>query len=303
MNSKIKKSKIFSNNSVKSVFYISLIFISFLLIKVSFAQFEFTDIGARAVALNGAYTSVSDNSLAVFYNPSGLGQMKFREVSFFYSPAPFGISELSTAALSYAEPTNFGTFGLGVKSYGFDLYKEITGLVSYGNHYKNRIYYGLSINLYHLNIKNYNSATSFGVDIGAMARITDFLKWGFFCKNLTGSKIGQSKERIAQVYRTGFMIFPRKDIKFMLETEKDVKYPFSFRGAFEYSILIPNTVGDLPGRIDLRAGVGSEPTTFSAGIGLFLSLFQIDYAFKRHPDLGFTHQGTITINFGGVEIK
>lgn len=273
------------------------------MLKVSFAQFEFTNIGARAAALNGAYTSVSDNSLAVFYNPSGLAQIKFREVSFFYSPAPYGISELSTAALSYAEPTGIGTFGVGIKSYGFDLYKEITGLVSYGNHYKNRVFYGLSFNFYHLNIKNYNSATSFGIDIGAMAKVTDFIKWGFFAKNLSGSKIGQSKERIAQIFKSGFTVQPRKDLKFMLETEKDVKYPFSFMGAFEFSIFIPNSVANLPGRIDMRAGVGSEPTTFSAGLGLSFSLIQVDYAFSKHSDLGFTHQGTISINFGGVEVK
>ncbi len=284
-------------------FVASVFIISILLVKVSFAQFEFTDIGARPAALNGAFTSVSDNSFAIFYNPSGLGQLKFREVSFFYSPAPFGISELSTTALTYAEPTKIGTFGLGIKSYGFDLYRELTSVVSYGNNYRNKIYYGINLNLYYLNIKNYNSASSFGVDLGAMAQITDFLKWGFFCKNLTGSKIGQSKERIAQVFKTGFMFQARDDIKFILETEKDVKYPFSFKGAFEYSIFIPNAISNLNSRIDLRAGVGSEPTNFSAGVGVFLGLFQVDYAFKKHQDLGFTHQGTITINFGGVEIK
>lgn len=287
----------------KFILIVSFLFISVLSYKVSFSQFEFTDIGARAAALNGAFTSVSDNSLAVFYNPSGLGQMKYREISFFYSPAPFGISELSTAAVSYAEPTKIGTFGLGIKSYGFDLYKEITGIISYGNTYKNKIFYGLNFNLYHLSIKNYNSATSLGVDIGAMAQIADFLKWGFFAKNLTGSKIGQSKEKIAQVYKTGFMVSPRKDLKFIVETEKDVKYPFSFKGAFEYSLIIPNTFGNLPSRVDLRAGIGSEPTNFSAGIGIFFSLLQVDYAFKKHSDLGFTHQGTLTINFGGVEDK
>ncbi len=51
---------------------------------ILFAQFENTDIGARAIGLNGAFTSQSNNSLAIFYNPSGLGQMKYREVSVFY---------------------------------------------------------------------------------------------------------------------------------------------------------------------------------------------------------------------------
>ncbi len=43
--------------------------ISIFAIKSSNAQFENTDIGARAIGLNGAFTSLSNNSLAVFYNP------------------------------------------------------------------------------------------------------------------------------------------------------------------------------------------------------------------------------------------
>jgi hypothetical protein len=266
----------------------------FLTANVSRAQFENTDAGARTAALNGSFTSIADNSLAVFYNPSGLGQLTDREVSFYYSPAPYGITELATASFSYAEPTKLGTFGAGVKTYGFDLYREITALVSYGNSFRSKIYYGINLNFYNLNIKNYNSASSFGVDIGALAYLTSFLKWGFFGKNLTGSKIGQSKERIAQVFRTGFMLQPRTDLKFALETEKDVKYPFSFKAGFEYTIIE---------YIDIRAGIGSEPTNFSAGVGFSYSLFQFDYAMQNHPDLGFTHQGALTINFGGLDAK
>lgn len=269
-------------------------FILLLTANVSTAQFENTDIGARASAMNGAFTSVSDNSLAVFYNPAGLRQFSYREFSFHYSPAPYGLSELSIVSFSYAEPTKIGTFGAGIKSYGFELYREITGLISYGNSFRDKIYYGVNLNLYHLNIKNYNSATTFGVDIGAMAYLTSFLKWGFYGKNLTGSRIGTSKERIAQVYRTGFAVQPRNDLIFVFETEKDVKYPFSFRAGFEYNII---------NYFDIRAGIGSQPTNFSAGAGFSYSLFSVDYAIQNHPDLGFTHQSGLTINFGGLEAK
>ena len=267
-----------------------LILISFLCIKVSYAQFENTDIGARAVALNGAFTSLSNNSQAIFYNPSGLGQIKYREFSAFYSPAPFGLSELKTGALTYAEPFQFGVLGIGAKTYGFDLYRETNIILSYGNRFKGKIFYGFNVNYYNINIQNYNSATSFGLDIGTMAYITEFLRWGFFAKNITGSTIGESKEKIVQVYRTGFTVQPRKDINFLLEIEKDVKHPISVRAGLEYSFY------DF---LDLRAGVGSEPTSFSGGIGLNYNMFQLDYALYNSLDLGITHQGTISINFGG----
>lgn len=274
------------------------ILIVLFFVNVSSAQFEFTDIGARAVGLNGAYTSLSDNSLAIFYNPSGLGQMKYREFSVFYSPAPFGLKELSTAALTYAEPLKIGTFGIGIRTFGYDLYREIGVSLSYGGNYKDKIFYGLNLDYYNLNIKDdynpNNSASSFSVDAGLMAYITKYLRWGFFGRNISGSTIGTSKEKIARVYRTGFSLVPREDLNFIIEAEKDVRYPLSVRAGIEYNLM---------DYVDLRAGVGSEPSTFTAGIGFSYNLFQLDYALYHSTDLGLTHQGTLTVNFGGLKGK
>jgi len=258
------------------------------------AQFENTDVGARPVALGGAFTSLSDNSLAIFYNPAGLGQLKYREFSAFYSPAPFGLTDLSTAAISYSEPLSFGTIGVAYKTYGFELYRENNFILSYGNSYKKKIYYGANLNLYNLNIQNYDNATAFGVDIGAMAYIAKFLQWGFFGKNITGAKIGISNEKIAQVYRTGFTFQPEDKVRVIGEIEKDVKYPISVRGGVEYSVI------DF---LDLRFGVGSQPAIFSAGVGINYNLFSFDYAFTKSEDLGFTHLGTVSVNFGGFKGK
>jgi hypothetical protein len=258
------------------------------------AQFENTDVGARPTALGGAFTSLSDNSLAIFYNPAGLGQIKYREFSAFYSPAPFGLTDLSTSSLSYSEPLSFGTIGAAIKTYGFELYRENNFILSYGNSYKKKIFYGLNLNLYNLHIQNYNNATAFGVDLGAMAYITKYLQWGFFGKNITGTKIGLSNEKIAQIYRTGFTFQPEEKIRAILEIEKDVKYPVSVRGGLEYTVI------DF---LDLRFGVGSQPAIFSAGIGINYNLFSFDYAFTKSEDLGFTHLGTVSVNFGGIKGK
>lgn len=263
-------------------------------LKSSPAQFENTDIGARATGLNGAFTSLSNSSLAVFYNPSGLGQMKSREVSVFYNPSPYGVSELSTAALTYAEPLKFGTIGLGIKTFGFDLYRETNAILSFGKSIREKFFYGLNLNYYNLRIQNYNSATSFGIDAGAMAYLTGFLKWGFFAKNITGAKIGESQEKLAQVYRTGFTVQPRNDLNLIAEFEKDVKYPLSFRGGMEYYI---NEY------VDLRAGISTEPVSFSGGLSLNYNIFQIDYAIYNNRDLGITNQGSLTINFGGSSAR
>lgn len=270
---------------------IVLLLVSF---RVNFAQFELLDVGAKPIALGGAFTSLANNSNAVYYNPAGLSQMPFREVSIFYSPAPFGLKELANGSVNFVEPTKFGAFGVSAKTYGFELYKEITVTASYSNNYKKKIYYGANVNFYNLKIQNYGSASTFGVDIGGLAYLTDFLRWGFAAFNLNRPKIGTQDDKLPQVYRTGISVQPRNELNFMLDVEKDTRYTTSVKAGIEYSLY------DM---IDLRAGIGTEPTKFSAGVGLYYSIFEIDYGFYNHQDLGLTHQGTITVNFGGEKTR
>jgi hypothetical protein len=274
---------------IRTIVVIAIFLLSF---RITYSQFELLDIGAKPISLGGAFTSLANNSNAVYYNPAGISQLPFREVSFFYSPAPFGLKELANGSVNYVEPTKFGTFGLSAKTYGFELYKEITATLTYANNYNRKIYYGANINYYNLKIQNYGSASTLGIDIGAMAYLTDFLRWGFTAFNLNRPSIGTQKDKLPQVYRTGISVQPRTDLNFVLDVEKDTRYTASVKAGIEY------TLYDM---IDLRAGIGTEPTKFSGGVGFCYSLFEIDYGFYNHQDLGLTHQGTITINFGGAK--
>ncbi len=273
--------------SIRILPVIILFLVSF---RITYSQFELIDIGAKPISMGGAFTSLANNSNAVYYNPAGISQLPFREVSIFYSPAPFGLKELANGSVNFVQPTKFGAFGLSAKTYGFELYKEITATLTYANNYNRKIYYGANINYYNLKIQNYGSASTFGIDIGAMAYLTDFLRWGFSAFNLNRPSIGTQKDKLPQVYRTGLSIQPRTDLNFVLDVEKDTRYTASVKAGIEY------TMYDM---INLRAGVGTEPTKFSGGVGFCYSLFEIDYGFYNHQDLGLTHQGTITINFGG----
>ena len=42
-------------------------------------------VGARAVGMGGAYTGISDDYTAMYWNPAGLGQMKRREFNIGFS--------------------------------------------------------------------------------------------------------------------------------------------------------------------------------------------------------------------------
>jgi hypothetical protein len=216
--------------------------------------------------------------------------MLYREVSAFYSPAPFGLKELANGTLNFVEPTKFGAFGLSAKTYGFELYREVTATLTYANNYRKRIYYGANFNYYSLKIQNYGSASSFGVDIGILGYVTDFLRWGFSAYNLNHPSIGTQKDKLPQVYRTGLSYQPRNDLNIMVDAEKDARYPLTIKAGIEYNLY---------GMVDIRSGLSSEPAKFSGGVGINYSLFEIAYAFYNHNDLGITHTASVTVNFGG----
>lgn len=274
---------------MRSLFAFIIIF-SVVSFRTAYSQFELLDVGAKPIALGGAFTSLANNSNAVYYNPAGISQMQFREVSIFYSPAPFGLKELANGSVNFVEPTKFGTFGLSAKTYGFELYKEITATLTYANNYRKKIYYGANVNYYNLKIQNYGSDATLGIDVGVLAYLTDLLRWGFSAFNLNRPTVGTLKDKLPQVYRTGLSVQPRNDLNFVLDVEKDTRYPASVKAGVEYTLYE---------MVDLRAGIGTEPTKFSGGVGFYYSLFEIGYGFYNHQDLGLTHQGTITINFGG----
>lgn len=254
------------------------------------AGFEPTEHGARPLGMAGAFVALSDNVWAPFFNPAGLRLMNWREVAVFYSPQPFGLKELAHGSISYVEPTSIGAFGFSARTYGFELYREVTATVSYANAYRNVLFYGANISYYHLSISNYGSDGTIGIDIGILAYITDYLRWGFCAINMNMPTIGQAKEKLPQVYTTGLSFNPLSELVMNLDVQKDVKYPASVRFGVEYEIF------DM---LALRTGVANNPSKFSAGLGVRYSIIEFDYALYTHQELGLTHQISVGISFGG----
>jgi hypothetical protein len=49
----------------------------------------------------------------------------------------------------------------------------------------------------------------------------------------------------------------------------------------------------------LRVGTESETGSFSCGIGVRASIVALDYAFRRHPELGATHALSLGVALPG----
>ncbi|MBN1385262.1 MAG: LysM peptidoglycan-binding domain-containing protein [Elusimicrobia bacterium] len=102
-----------------------------------YAAFEDISPGVRAAAMGGAYTAISNDSNAIFYNPAGLYLAKSNEFMASYGRLYMGLdddSSISDSVVSYINPFGkYGTAGIGMHSLSLSgLYSEKKILFSYG---------------------------------------------------------------------------------------------------------------------------------------------------------------------------
>jgi hypothetical protein len=71
--------------------------------------------GARPLGMGGAFTAISDDATALFWNPAGLAQVERKQVTIAYSQMFEGRKQ---GLLGLACPSPLGTVGLGWMSYG-----------------------------------------------------------------------------------------------------------------------------------------------------------------------------------------
>ncbi|MBE7477753.1 MAG: hypothetical protein HND39_16020 [Ignavibacteriota bacterium] len=266
-----------------------LLFTLLLLIELTAITFAQYTPGARQISMANSDVALSNDVFSLFSNPAGLSQINWREVGIYYSPAPFGLTELSNGYIAYNEPFNFGSLSIGGMTYGFELYRESKVVLGYSYNYENILFAGISINYHNYSIQNYGSTGVFYLNVGGLVYILDELRWGFYVDNLNKASVANLDDQIPMVFVTGLSYDVINDFSLNFALEKDIRFNPSVKFGVEYDIIE---------YLSLRAGTSNEPSRFTAGVGINYSLFSLDYAFFTHQDLGLTHQAGIIISFG-----
>ncbi len=245
--------------------------------------------GARQISLANSDVALANDVFTLFNNPAGLSQINWREVGVYYSPAPFGLTELANGYVAYLEPFSFGSIAVGGSTYGFDLYRESKVLLGYSYNYSNLFFVGAAINYHSFSIKNYGSTGVFYINIGGLAYILKNLRWGFSINNLNRASPSVAEDQVPMILSTGLSYNILNEFSINFSIEKDIRYNPSVQFGIEYDIIE---------YLSLRIGASNEPSRYSTGIGINYSIFSLDYSLFTHPDLGLTHQAGIILSFG-----
>lgn len=268
--------------------YTTIIIIYFL----SLSAYSQYNPGAKQISLSNSDVALSNDVFSIFNNPAGLSQMNWKEVGIYYSPAPFGLTELANGYIAYNEPTNLGSFSIGGMTYGFDLYRETRISAGYSFRYLERFFIGAVLNYQTVSIKNYGNDGVFYLNLGGLAYAADNLRFGFYVHNINRASYGDAEDQIPVVINAGVSYDIIDELSLNFSVDKDIKYKASFQFGINYDIIE---------YISLRTGFSNEPSRFSAGLGINYSYFNFDYAMFHHNDLGFTHQAGLIISFGREE--
>lgn len=283
-------------------------------------EFLSLGMGARALAMGGAFVAVADDSSATYWNPAGLALMQKGEGAFMHAYTFKGLVKVDTLSIAYPISKKYGTISGGMLRVGVDDIKETgwtdpndpnrrpeikstfnwadTGYyISYARQLLSRIYIGFSTKIIRQGGGDWGGS-GYGFDVGIMTNplknlnlavnfqdIYSRVKWdtGAIDRFPVNAKVG-----LAYTFS-----LPSIESKLVTAFDSDIKkkgYDYSAQlsaGSFSFDL---HYGAEFIYRNTLAIRAGAYRSNFAAGAGLRFKMFTVDYAFQTHTDLGGSHR-------------
>ncbi len=265
------------------------------------------ELSPRASALGGAYTAIGNDVYAMFYNPSGLTQLKCNQIGFTHVQWFQDVRMQNLSAGFKIDPKfsmGVGFSYLGMPSIqGKDRYGQDTdpltvnsSILQMSMAYKIHPSFSMGITLKYFrdNLAGF-VASGFAFDAGfLMETIIPHLTLAASVCNL-GNQIryDQTSEPIPFNYRLGIgYVFPFLNMRLGVDAVHSADQNWLLKTGLEYNFK----------RIAfLRVGnAWLSPNGFQPSFGVgakFLSHLALDYTLFNHQNLGLTHRVGITFDF------
>ena len=206
-----------------------------------------------------------------------------------YSERRFMLKELGYNAAGITLPTSSGVFGISANYYGFDLYNEKKFGLAYSRLFTEKIAGGIQLDYLGTSISEYGSSSVFTAELGLIVKISDKLRTGAHVFNPVRINSGFEKEKIPTTFKLGLAYEPGEKISLAAEVRKNIDEAAQVEAGIEYRVI---------DALHLRAGIQTNPSVYSFGIGINVSQFKIDLGSSYHPVLGVTPQIGLSYAFG-----
>ena len=267
----------------RNLFFCVVVIFCVLIVEISHCQ---TTIGARLLGAGQTGAALPYNQWAIFSN-SALLETDQRSVSF-YGFRYVGISEITDIAASVNVPTKLGSFGAGFHRYGFDLFNRTNIRLGYKKRFS-RFHTGLAVSYTAVQQGGgYGSAGAFGIHLGIAAQIVETLWLGARATNVNQPVYGNSDEYLPRDLAIGLAYLPSGRMLLSIDAVKDVRFPISLRAGAELELIKG---------FEARAGITTQPETYSGGFGFTSDRWEINIGVQQHIPLGLSPAVDLGISF------
>jgi hypothetical protein len=288
-------------------------------------EFLALGVGARPMGMGGAYTAISDDASAVYWNPSGLTASDRRQVLLMHAESFGGLVVHDYIGLAWPLGTAGSALGLGLLRLAVEdipytewdtqsgrprIVEQVTDaeyalFFSYARRAGERWSLGGSAKLIRKTVGE-DAALGLGLDVGLQYRPATALTLGAKLADLTSTPVawdsGQ-KDYIAPALTLGaayrLKLAPlRGEMRWAVEVDTR----FEDRDEAAWAALGAASFDPRSGleywyreRVALRAGI--LPDRFSAGASIRLGFWGVDYAFVGHDELDSSHRLSAIVDF------
>ncbi|MFA5104603.1 MAG: PorV/PorQ family protein [Candidatus Margulisiibacteriota bacterium] len=279
--------------------------------------------GSRPMGMGKAFVAVADDGNSVFMNPAGLAGLPGWQATSMYTSL-FG-NELPYILFSGSTPFKSGNLGFGVISTGSGQIPSpsATG-ISYFDYYDNlyfvsyamdasrlfdekKVFIGSNFKIFNKGFlgSTVNSGTGFDMDFGLKYTLSDSLSFGLNAQNVLPTKISWSsgaQDDIPMTVKAGTAAKVYKgNIILALDADfspgRNLPSPVHIGAEWSLNKYVRLRAG-LDQMISAASTLSNNPT---AGIGLNLSGFKIDYAYHPFTDNPESPAHFISISYQSEE--
>lgn len=266
-------------------------------------------VGARAGGLGEAYSAVTDDATATFWNPAGLTYSHRAQITFTHTE---WLQDIKNEFLAFSFPAFYGTIGLSFyannvggierrvnpseEPIGTIEANDIALGFSYAYSLSESLRGGLTVKYLYEKIF-IDSASGYAFDLGLIFQpFANPLRLAFVVQNLGSmDKLREQVIKLPKTVRLGASYsidFDDKGNAIILAADGVQVFGSDFKGNFGAEFLFKN-------RLALRVGyqTGLEQKGLGSGIGLNFRRYHLDYGFTPFDSsFGDTHRFSLTLD-------
>jgi Flp pilus assembly protein TadD len=274
--------------------------------------------GARALAMGGAFTAISDDASATYWNPAGMAQLTRKELSLMQATL-FADTKLDFYSFVHPSKKGGSAWGLSITKLGSAGYERVKATVdpndptqytsvetngtfavqeqaiswAYGRKVVDRVAIGTAVRQVTRSVDT-SSDSSLLADLGCMVEGKDNnRRYGLNIKNIFSKISGDTEDTYPLVVKAGVSdMFFKKRLLLGFDLDKNVHADFGYHFGGEFGF-----TKRFKGRFGVQGTQGQMVQESDVGFGYGWKSFIFDYSLGIAP-LGTTSRIGITFKFG-----